>query len=89
MSSVWGELVDTVDCGDEVASWLTEFLQGDAQPGVRLVYFPSAKPSRSVRPKNKWFKCTERDVVGEPSDLDPHHVTVKSVKVCYYERPIS
>lgn len=35
-SSVWGTEVQGLDCGDEVAAWLTEFLSKDC----RLIYMP-------------------------------------------------
>lgn len=52
---VWGEAVDTVDCGDDIAKWLSTFLFQE-ETGLRLVYFPFNKPPRQVREKNRGFK---------------------------------
>ncbi|XP_065091328.1 mitochondrial amidoxime reducing component 2-like [Ochlerotatus camptorhynchus] len=42
---VWGETVPTVDCGDEVAKWLSTYLL-DKADGYRLRFYPLDKTSR-------------------------------------------
>lgn len=42
---VWGETVPTVDCGDEVAKWLSTYLL-DKNEGYRLRFYPLDKTSR-------------------------------------------
>uniref|UniRef100_A0A182LUB9 MOSC domain-containing protein n=1 Tax=Anopheles culicifacies TaxID=139723 RepID=A0A182LUB9_9DIPT len=44
-SIVWGETVDTVDCGNEVARWFSRYLL-DKEVGYRLRYYPLAHTSR-------------------------------------------
>ncbi|XP_058814088.1 mitochondrial amidoxime-reducing component 1-like [Topomyia yanbarensis] len=44
-SVVWGEPVPTVDCGDEVARWLSVYLL-DKSDGYRLKFYPLDKTSR-------------------------------------------
>jgi uncharacterized protein YcbX len=53
-TSVWSQPVQTVDCGEEVARWLSRYLVSE-DFGMRLVYFPSTVPTRDVREKNKVF----------------------------------
>lgn len=42
---VWGETVPTVDCGDEVARWLSQYLTGKDE-GYRLRFYPLDTTSR-------------------------------------------
>ncbi|XP_059617978.1 mitochondrial amidoxime reducing component 2-like [Phlebotomus argentipes] len=51
---VWGETVDAVDCGEEVARWISRFLVSE-DIGMRLVFYPATFPTRSVREKNRGF----------------------------------
>lgn len=44
-ATVWGETVLTVDCGDEVAAWLSTYLLDKAE-GYRLKFYPLDKTSR-------------------------------------------
>lgn len=44
-SVVWGETVPTVDCGDEVAKWLSKYLLDEGE-GYRLVFYPLDETSR-------------------------------------------
>jgi uncharacterized protein YcbX len=53
-TSVWGQAVDTIDCGEEVARWLSRYLLSE-DFGLRMVFFPSATATRDVRQKNKIF----------------------------------
>lgn len=57
---VWGETVDTVDCGEEVSKWLSNFLLGQ-DSGLSLVYYYNKLPTRGVRPKNRIFSSTKND----------------------------
>ncbi|XP_058443011.1 mitochondrial amidoxime reducing component 2-like isoform X2 [Malaya genurostris] len=53
-ASVWGQTVPAVDCGEEVARWLSRFLLSE-DFGLRLVFYPYEYSSREVREKNKIF----------------------------------
>ncbi|XP_052900631.1 mitochondrial amidoxime reducing component 2-like [Anopheles moucheti] len=44
-STVWGEQVPTVDCGNEVARWFSRYLL-DKEDGYRLRYYPLTYTSR-------------------------------------------
>lgn len=57
---VWGQSVDAVDCGDEVAEWFSSFVLG-AETGFRLVYYFKSKPSRVVARENRKFPVTNKD----------------------------
>ncbi|XP_054268480.1 mitochondrial amidoxime-reducing component 1-like [Macrosteles quadrilineatus] len=43
----WGEVVSAVDCGDEVACWLSEAILGPSRSGLRLGHF--SQPSVTLR----------------------------------------
>jgi uncharacterized protein YcbX len=64
---VWNESVEIIDCGDEVAGWLSDFILSEDK-GLRLVYYPASLPSRDVREKNKIFDTTFRKDVGALHD---------------------
>lgn len=51
---VWGEAVDAVDCGEEVAKWISRFIVSE-DFGMRLVFYPNSQPTREVREKNRSF----------------------------------
>lgn len=57
---VWGETVDTVDCGDGLEKWLSNFLLNE-DTGLRLVFYFNTNPTRGVRAKNKIFAATKND----------------------------
>lgn len=57
---VWGEMVDTLDCGDEAEKWLSNFILNE-NTGLRLVFYCKTVPSRAVRPKNRIFAATKDD----------------------------
>ncbi|KAJ8679324.1 hypothetical protein QAD02_015111 [Eretmocerus hayati] len=65
-AAVWGQTVPACDCGEEVARWLSRFiLQEDS--GLRLVYYPLDRPSKSMHPKNNPFPLVEtRDTGAYP-----------------------
>ncbi|XP_050070586.1 mitochondrial amidoxime reducing component 2-like isoform X2 [Anopheles maculipalpis] len=50
--SVWDQPVAAVDCGEEVARWLSRFILSE-DFGLRLVYYPLECPTRPVREKNR------------------------------------
>lgn len=52
---VWGQAVQAVDCGEEVARWFSRYVLSE-DFGLRLVFYPSCLPSREVRPINKKFE---------------------------------
>lgn len=57
---VWGEAVDTLDCGDELEKWLSKFILGKDM-GLRLVFYFNTAPTRGVRAKNRIFSSTKND----------------------------
>lgn len=59
---VWNQEVDTVDCGDEIAHWLSRYVLGQ-DTGLRLAYYPNTYPTREIREKNQQFKITANDAV--------------------------
>jgi uncharacterized protein YcbX len=62
-TTVWGDSVDTIDCGEEVAKWLSRYVLSE-DLGLRLVFFPSATATRDVRKKSKIFnKMRQEDSV--------------------------
>lgn len=45
---VWSQKVDSVDAGDEVAEWISQYVLGQ-DAGLRLVFYPRSSSMRSVR----------------------------------------
>lgn len=45
VASVWQQPVKAIDCGEEVARWLSRFVHGE-DTGFRLVFYPENKPTR-------------------------------------------
>jgi len=69
---VWGQKVSALDCGDEVAKWLSQqILNQDS--GARLVYYPYSHSPRSVstKPTLPFLKETDGSIF---SDLTPYHL---------------
>ncbi|KAF4523608.1 hypothetical protein B566_EDAN014582 [Ephemera danica] len=64
-AKVWDQGVQVVDCGDEVASWLSQFIM-QQEVGCRLMYYPLVVPTRDVRPKNVFSKITANDTGALP-----------------------
>ena len=59
-SRIWGQKVSALDCGDEVAKWLSqEILYQDS--GARLVYYPHSHAARQVATKLTlpWLRETD------------------------------
>lgn len=54
-TSVWQQEVQSIDCGDEVAKWLSQYVCGE-DVGLRLSFYPQSHATRPVRPKNVPFK---------------------------------
>lgn len=60
-ASVWQQPVRAVDCGEEVARWLSRFIFSE-DVGLRLVFYPHAEPTRPVRANNlRYDQLTQRD----------------------------
>lgn len=51
-NTIWSQEIDVIDCGDEVATWLSEFLLHE-KTGIRLVYYPFKKATRPISKENK------------------------------------
>lgn len=62
-SYVWQQEVDTLDCGEDVAEWLSRYILGQ-ESGVRLAYYPKTYPTRVVREKNSKFSISQKDIGG-------------------------
>lgn len=62
-SYVWQQEVETCDCGDDVAAWLSRYVL-DQEAGLRLAYYPKTYPTRQVREKNASFKIKPNDAGG-------------------------
>lgn len=62
-STLWSVPVKSVDCGAEVAKWLSQYIvHSDA--GIRLVFYPFEKPSRTVKsPNTRYNKLSSIDTV--------------------------
>lgn len=43
-SSVWNQDVMVIDCGDEIAKWISRFILKE-DDGLRLVYYPESNPT--------------------------------------------
>jgi uncharacterized protein YcbX len=66
-ASVWNQVVDAVDAGEDAARWFSRYvLQDDF--GLRLVFYPSTFPTREVREKNKIFDTAIKDDTGALHD---------------------
>lgn len=53
-NSVWGKSDEAVDCGDEVAKWISRFLLNE-EFGMRLVFYPNSHPAVEVEIKGHSF----------------------------------
>lgn len=62
ISFVWQQKVNTIDCGEEIAKWLSLFILGE-DTGLRLQFYPDSYPTRPNREYNNKFKITNSDVV--------------------------
>lgn len=53
--------VQTIDCGDEIAAWFSEYVFGnDASNQLRLVFYPHTVPTRVGHPDNFQFDLFKR-----------------------------
>lgn len=59
-ASVWQQPVSVVDCGEEVARWMSRFICSD-DIGIRLMYYPGTTGTRDVRPKNLHYNLLNRN----------------------------
>lgn len=63
IASVWQQPVKAIDCGEEVARWLSRFVHGE-DTGFRLAFYPEKKPTRDcVGRKPKAKNLTNYDAV--------------------------
>lgn len=59
--SIWHQSVDSVDCGDEMAVWISRSILGE-DVGLRLAYYPKSYPTRQILEKNsEHMKITPAD----------------------------
>lgn len=66
-ASVWGQMVDVVDAGEESARWFSRYILAE-DFGLRLVFYPSTNPSRDVRKKNRIFETAVKEDTGALHD---------------------
>lgn len=60
-SEIWDEGVNVIDCGDEVAKWISQFIFNE-DTGLRLAYYPKNYPTRDLRIRNPgWPGMTKAD----------------------------
>lgn len=52
--AIWGKSDDSIDCGDEVANWISRFLVNE-DFGMRLVFYPNVHPAGEVEVKGLSF----------------------------------
>lgn len=53
---VWQQEVDSIDCGDDVAKWLSQYICGE-DDGLRLSFYPHSHATRPVRARHQAFKA--------------------------------
>ena len=46
---IWGEMAHGLDCGDQVAEWLTKVILGEDSTKLRLVFHKDKSTSRPVK----------------------------------------
>lgn len=67
LTAVWGHAVPALDCGEEIARWLSRFIfQEDT--GLRLVYYPLDRARREVRRKSAAFPLLKAEDSGAYPD---------------------
>lgn len=54
-ATIWHENVRVIDCGDDVAKWLSQYIHGK-DDGFRLVYYPDTVPSRDCVSRSPLYK---------------------------------
>lgn len=65
ITTIWQQPVTSIDCGEDVAMWLSRFIIGE-DIGLRLVFYPDSKPTRPVLSEYSQFKeLTAIDTVQE------------------------
>lgn len=60
---IWGvPLSGAIDCGEEIARWLSRFIHSE-DTGLRLIHYPHAAPTRAVRDadRRRWRAFQPRD----------------------------
>lgn len=63
-SEMDGYNVDTIDCGDEVSTWLSRYITDDEKSNLRLRFYPHQAPTRPIHPDLIKFKLIKpKDVV--------------------------
>lgn len=60
---IYGHDIQVVDCGNEVAAWISQCILGK-ESGLRLTFYPNEKPMRQFKAQNiKFNTLTPKDVV--------------------------
>ncbi|XP_067012648.1 mitochondrial amidoxime-reducing component 1 [Anabrus simplex] len=76
-AKIWEHFVEVIDCGDEVADWLSRYLTNGPKLKPRLVYYPRPDATRDVRPPNKVFHKLQQKDVGAFPDASSFNMIVQ------------
>ncbi|XP_067012452.2 mitochondrial amidoxime reducing component 2 [Anabrus simplex] len=76
-AKVWRQIVEVIDCGDEVAEWLARYMSNGPHIKPRLVYYPRQEATRDVLPEYKVFKYLHRKDVGALPDASSYNMIVQ------------
>lgn len=77
-ASVWGQVVQVVDCGDDVAKWLSDYVLNGADKQLRIVYYFQPHSTRNVRCNKKVFWKMEGKDVGAFPDFTSYMMMNKA-----------
>lgn len=64
---IWADDAECVDCGDEVAQWLSKFILGENE-GLRLLFYPSNNPKPVINDRNSLFEQANQKDTGALHD---------------------
>lgn len=72
---VSGTALDVIDCGEEAAEWLSQFIFKNNH-GLRLFYYPSSRPMKPVDPKDRkrWPSTTSPKHTGATHDMTSYMI---------------
>ncbi|XP_065349384.1 mitochondrial amidoxime-reducing component 1 [Cloeon dipterum] len=73
VANVWGQPVESIDCGDNVAKWLSQFMIG-SDSGCRLVYYPKEKSTRTIKEKHLSYSLAKPKDGGGFSDFNAYMI---------------
>jgi uncharacterized protein YcbX len=59
LTTWFNDSVEVVDCGDEIAEWISNYIFGSNE-SLRLVFYPSRLPKPKTQPRNRPFPAAGR-----------------------------